>query len=124
MEAPSKKFRELFCEHFQCPPEAYDQKMFWLCIYRQALPFAHVIKILSPHFFDKDLAVIRQLGITTSQKEFHDEAEDYFYNVHSYGNVLQRSWRIRISGKRLIRLAKLFAANPPANPPADTIRPA
>ena len=120
MEAPQKKFQELFCEHFGCPPEAYEVKMFWLSLYRHALPFASLIKILHPRFFEKDLAVIRQLGITSSQIEFQDEVQDYFYHVHSYGNFLQRVWRFRISGKRLIRLSKL--ANP--GPPADASRPA
>src|SRR5262245_15168333 len=114
MEVRAKKFRELFCEQVQCPPEAFEQKVLSLCLYRHALPFAGIVRILRPGFFEKDIAVIRQLGMSTSQVEFNDEVKDYFYRVHSSGNILQRFWRIRISGKRLIRLSRLFAPNPKA----------
>ena len=114
MAAPAKTFRDLFCEHHKCPPEAYEERIFRSCLYRHALLFAHLLRILRPHFFDRDLAVIRQLGITSSQKEFHDEVQDYFYHINSYGNFLQRAWRIRISGKRLIQFSKLFNPGVPA----------
>jgi len=91
--------------------------MFRLCLYPHAVAFARVIRAMSPRFFEEDLAVIRQLGITISQIEFHDEVKDYFYHVNSYGTFLRRVCRIRISGKRLIRFSNLFA---PGVPPTTT----
>ena len=118
MDTEGKKFRDLFCEHFQCTPEKYEPRMFQLCLYRHALLFAPLLRFLSPDFFSRDLATIRQLGIVTSHVEFHDEVEDYFYHMHSYGNFLQRVWRLRISGRRLLLLSSLFAPAPPvATPP-------
>ena len=108
MEARSKSFGELFCGHFKCSAEAYEQEMFRRCLYRRAFPFVRCIKLINPGYFDKDLAVIRQLGITTSPREFQDEVEAYFYHVRRYGSVFQRVWAIRISGKRLMQLSELF----------------
>ena len=105
---PTKNFKQLFCEHFQCPPEAFQKKMFWICLHRRAFPLAGFIFLLHPDFFAKDFDLIGQLGITESQREFQQEIEDYSYHIKAYGNMLQRAFRVRLSGKRLMRLSKIF----------------
>jgi hypothetical protein len=105
----TKTFQQLFCEHFQCPPETYQKKIFWMCLHHRAFPVAALIFLLHPDFFTKDFDLIGQLGVTESQREFQQEIEDYSYQIKAYGNLLQRTFRVRLSGKRLMRLSKIFS---------------
>ena len=124
MAAPGRNFRELFCEHFGCPTEAYDQKVFWRCVHRRSLPLAAVIYFINRDFFKRDFDTIRHLGITRSQGEFQKEVEDYYFNIRSYGNVFQRMLLVRVSGQRLVRLSRLVrhaagASGPAAGNPTE-----
>ena len=107
MPGSVKDFRGLFCEHFGCPPEAYEKKMFWRCLHRRSFPLTALVYLVNRDFFQKDFDTIRQLGITKSQGEFQKEVEDYYFNIRSYGNALQRIFRVRISGQKLVRLSRL-----------------
>ena len=120
MTAPSKNFRELFCDHFGCPLEAYERTVFWRCLHRRTLPLAALIYFINRDFFRRDFDTIRQLGVTRGQGEFQKEVEDYYFNMRSYGNVLQRSLLVRVSGQRLVRLSRLVRhATAPPEPPPD-----
>jgi hypothetical protein len=103
-----KNFQQLFCGHFQCESEAYRRKLFWMCLYRRAFPVAGLIFLLSPKFFSRDFDLIDQLGVTQSQAEFQQEIDNHSYQIKAYGNLLQRAFQVRISGKRLMRLSRLF----------------
>lgn len=73
---------------------------------------AALIYWLNPAFFDKDFATIRQLGVTVNQAEFLREVDDYAFAIQKYGNFVQRTFRVRISGQRLLRLCHLFRSAP------------
>jgi hypothetical protein len=103
-----KNFQQLFCAHFECKSEAYPRKLFWMCLYRRTLPVAGLIFWLSPKFFSRDFDLIEQLGVTQTQAEFQQEIDNHSYQIKAYGNLLQRAFQVRISGKRLIRLSRLF----------------
>ena len=130
MVPPSKTFRDLFCEHFACPPEEFEQRVFWRCLHRRTLPLAALIYFLNRDFFKRDFDTIRQLGVSRRPGEFQKEVEDYYFGMRSYGNLLQQSFRVRISGQRLMRLERIVrhatadsadsAASPAPPPPADT----
>ena len=103
-----QNFQQLFCERFQCSTEAYQKKIFWMCLHHRAFPLAGLVYLLHRGFFTKDFDLIGQLGVTESQREFQQEIEDYSYHIKAYGNLLQRGFRVRLSGKRLMRLSKIF----------------
>jgi hypothetical protein len=111
MEPRPKTFRELYCERFNCPPERFEQQLFWKTVYRRALPLARLIHWLHPKFFEKDLNALRQLGVTTGLREFQSELQDYRYHLHTYGHWAQKTLRVRISGQRLNRIARRLRPN-------------
>jgi hypothetical protein len=114
MESRPKTFRELFCEQFECPPEKFEEELFWKSVYRRALPLARLIHWLHPHFFQRDFAALRQLGVTTGHREFQSELQDYRYHLHSYGHWAQKTLRVRISGQRLNRLFRRLRPSIPS----------
>jgi hypothetical protein len=77
-----------------------------MCLYRRARPMAGLIYVFNPKFFSRDFDLIEQLGVTQSQSEFQQEIDNYSYQIKVSGNLLQRTFQIRISGKRLMRLSR------------------
>ena len=101
-----KSFKAVFCEHFRCPPERYEEAVFWRCLFRHALLPAFLIRKINPEHFSEDMDMIRELGALTSQALFKNEI-NYFHGR----NLRDKSWFrgtlcIRLSGSRLIRLRR------------------
>ena len=100
-----KTFRESFCERFGCPPEGFEERVFWRCLYRRSLPLALLVYFVHRDYFALDLLTIRQLGVARSAQEFRGELESFRYEYRMRGGIL-RNLRVRVSGKRLMGLLR------------------
>ncbi len=96
-----KTFREAFCERFACSPEAYENQLFWRCLYRRSLPLAWLVYLVNRRHFELDVQTIRQLAVARSMEEFRAELESFRYEYRMRGGLL-RQLRVRVSGKRLM----------------------
>jgi len=103
-----KTFRESFCERFGCPPEEYEKRVFWKCLYRRSLPLAVLVHMFKRPFFNLDLQTIRQIGFARNTQEFRTELENFRYDYRMQGGLL-RLLRVRVSGKRLMALLRSVA---------------
>ena len=103
-QAP-KNLQTAFCERYGCVPEEFEAKVFWRCLHRHALPVARVIWLCNREFFNPDLQAIRLLGSARSARELLAEVNSFRDDYPSRSRFLRESLRIRISGKRLLRLA-------------------
>jgi hypothetical protein len=56
MNKPS--FGDLFCETNKCSPEEFGEKVFWFCLYPQAIPLARLIRRLNRAYFRPDVEFI------------------------------------------------------------------
>lgn len=99
-----KTFKEAFCERFRCPPERYEQSVFWRCLHRHAIPVAMLIRWINPEVFREDFDLIREIGGMNDPFLFRGEV-DYFHgrNVRHDG-LLRRYLRVRVSGRRVLKL--------------------
>jgi hypothetical protein len=111
-----KTFRESYCERFGCPAEAFENRVFWRCLYRRSLPLAWLVHLLNRPHFELDRQTIRQLGVTRSPQEFRSELEAFRYEYRMRGGFL-RQLRVRVSGKRLVALLREVC--PPVGQSAD-----
>lgn len=80
--------------------------MFWRGLFRHALPLALLIRRFNPEFFAEDLDLIREVGATTSQELFKNEINYFFGRNLRDRNWLRSTFRIRVSGNRLIRMRR------------------
>jgi hypothetical protein len=99
-------FRELFCTRFKCSDEEYEEKLFWKCVYRHALPLVAVLFRSKPARFREDFDLIREVGHAKCRAEVIGELNRFYGR-----NVRDRSWLrklllIRISGKRLLKIQR------------------
>ena len=102
--------KEAVCKRFNCAQELYEQRLFWRCLYRHALPVAALVHWLDPEYFldvfREDFDFIREIGDVRDPDVFQVEL-DRFYGR----NVRDKGWirgalSVRISGKRLRRLKR------------------
>jgi hypothetical protein len=97
-------FQRAFCEHFQCAPEAYAQRVFWACLYAHARPAAALLLRSRPAFFREDLAFIGDLAGARSRAEVINELNRFYGRNLRDKNWVRRTFAIRISAKRVLRL--------------------
>ncbi len=105
-------FKSAFCRAFGCRPEDYEPAVFRRALFRHALPFAWWLRWRDPEFFREDLDFIHEVGGLTDPDLFRQEV-NYFYGR----NLRDRGWlrtllRIRVSGKRLMRLRRRLFPEP------------
>ena len=106
--------RERYCERFNCPPQEFRERVFWQCVPPQAAGLAQLIRPMKGGLFEPDWELIEQVADSTSLEEVHAEIEAFRYH-HPPTGVMRKVLRVRVSGKRLLRLgAKVLPRRPNA----------
>jgi hypothetical protein len=99
----SSTFREAYCEKFGCDGN-YTERVFSQSLFWHARCLAPAIRIMSPNFFQEDLAAIEDLGSTQDAAIFIAEL-GYLHGRHQRDRSwLRKTLLLRVSGKRLLRL--------------------
>ncbi len=99
-----KTFRDLFCEVHDCPVEDYETKVFWRSLYPHTLLVAWLIRHVAPRFFRLDFQTIQRVGLATDSGEFNQDLDRFHFLNRYNADTIRAMWRLRISGKKLIRL--------------------
>jgi len=104
-----KSFKDAYCERYHCAPEDYEESLFRRAVFRHALPLALWIKSRDPEFFREDLDMIHEVGRLKSQDLFRQEINYFFGRNLRNRSRFRTLFRVRVSGKRLMRISrKLF----------------
>lgn len=94
-------FRSLAAAHFHCAPEAVEKAVFRHCLYFRA---RFVSWLLPRGAFAEDWQLIRAVAGTKSLEELVTVV-NRFRDVRPDEESLMHLFKLRISGKKLIRLA-------------------
>lgn len=99
-------FKTAYCQRFHCDSNRFEQSVFRRALFRHALPVAWLLRLRNPDFFREDLDFIHEVGALQDPDLFRQEV-NYFYGR----NLRDRGWlrtllRIRVSGKRLMRIRR------------------
>lgn len=107
--APKQRtFKAAFCRYFSCLDEDYEVLAVKKLLHRRGLPFALVLLKLKPTIFSTETKILRQLGRIEDAKSLAAEAQDLkndYVRLNDFGFLRQRL-RMRLSGRRLIKLAE------------------
>lgn len=103
-QSAAENFRAAFCRDKGCPIDAFERAVFWRCLYPHAVLVAWIILLVRPQFFQNDFKTIRQLGILRRRDEVRNELDSLSYENRQHGGALRNVFKIRVSGKRLMRL--------------------
>lgn len=104
-----ESFVDLVCETFKCSPEDFNETVFWLCVFPQALFLARWLWRWNRGYFKPDLELIEQVKNATDQGELMFELND-FRRHHPQAGIFRTWLKVRLSGERLLALGdKLFS---------------
>jgi hypothetical protein len=100
-----ENFKTAFCDRFDSPPENFEERVFWSAMHPEVKPMAFLIRCLWPKFFAPDLDCIRRLATAESKDEVRAIINSFQYDPSFKRGFFRGFLRVRISGRRLTRLA-------------------
>ena len=104
----SETFRDLYCARRGRPVEKFAPDLFPRAIHRRSLPLTLLVWWFNPKFFKAEFDLLRELAVVTTREAFRKEVEEYRYDVRRQAGWLKNTLRLRISGQRLLRYARLL----------------
>jgi hypothetical protein len=108
VEAPSRavNFKSAFCTQFKCSPAQFEKKLFRETIRPDMRTIAFVVRCCYPGFFRRDFECIQKIGVATNEREFLTVVNALPFDPRFNGGFLRGFLRLRISVRRLERIAK------------------
>ena len=101
-------FLTLICDTFKCSPEDYNETVFWLCIFPQAIFLARWMWRWNRDYFRQDLELLEQVRHVTNSSDLTSELND-FRRRHPQTGFFRGYLKMRISGQLLLALGdRLF----------------
>jgi len=109
----NKSFREVFCEHYRCPPARFET-----VAARKALPvFVRFLRpfilILDPGHFQLDFELMQQVGDARSWSEVNAVLGAFKSNNKLRGGFWRNTVKWRASGRRVSHLVRRLKGEPP-----------
>jgi hypothetical protein len=102
---PTYNFKTAFCARFEHPQENFEQRVFWNALHPETKPMAFLIRWVRPSYFASDLDCIRSIGTAESKQEVRAIVASLQYDPAFKRGFFRGFLRVRISGRRLTRLA-------------------
>jgi hypothetical protein len=100
----SQTFKVRFCQDRRCEPGRFARKLFWMSIYRHAIPLALPILLFYPRFFRREFNLMEEVGNVSTKEDLRLSITSYREDSHMNPNLLRESLRVRISGRRLLQV--------------------
>lgn len=106
MRTWSKTFKRAFCERTGCQEREFRRRLFRRSLYGHARPVVPLIRLFRPAYFALDYELIDLAGEAHSWKELSDAIEAFSCSNKLRGGPLRRAFRIRVSCRKLGRIAR------------------
>lgn len=108
-------FQEKYCAARGCRREEFIPQIFWRALHRHALVLAPVVATMRRDHFAVDRELIAIAGRVRTLRELDEELRDFRHDARN------RHWwrtrvRLRLSTRRLRRIAGTYLAAVPAEP--------
>lgn len=96
--------RTKYCAHHAIPADDFVERVFWATIPSRKRPFARLVNLVYPKYFELDRRAIWNCGRAESLAALETELSGFFSDAYKWG-YLRRKARLRVSAKKLRRLA-------------------
>jgi hypothetical protein len=97
-------FRNMFCARFRCQEKDFVNKVLWRCLYPHAAPFILLFCDRHSPLVKQTVETIEEAGFATSAEDVLTSIENYHYTLRFFGSFWNRTFKIRLSGRRLLKL--------------------
>jgi len=98
-------FKTAFCARFEYPLENFEKRVFWNAMHPEIKPLAFLINFLRPGFFRSDLDCIRSVAAAETKEEVRAIVNSLQFDPTFKQGFFRGLLGVRISGRRLTRLA-------------------
>jgi hypothetical protein len=98
-------FKTAFCARFEYAQENFEKRVFWNTVHPEMKLVAFLINCLRPKFFRSDIDCIRSIATAESKQEVRAIVNSLQYDPAFKQGFFRGFLRVRISGRRLTRLA-------------------
>lgn len=102
-------FKQIFCSHFRCDPEDYLRRAICSFFYPHAVPVAYTLVALKSPSMRLVLTTLNHLGEAEDLDHVTQILNGYRYQLRLHGPKWMNSFRIRISGRRVLDLFAVLA---------------
>ena len=98
-------FKTAFCERFRCPPEKYPRAVLarsllfpgWICFF--------LARLIVADAFRGEHSLAKHVGRASTVREVKDEI-DFYHHKYLSETKLRSALGVRVSGQKLIKLAR------------------
>lgn len=104
---PLSTLRARVCAARRWSPEEFGRRLFWLCLHRRAVPWVPMLRLLDPEYFAPDFELVARAAGVRTWRELREEIRDFTTDSRN-AKWLRRQGRVRISTRRLQRLARPY----------------
>jgi hypothetical protein len=116
MIAWNNTFKEAFCRYFACSPEAYDKKALFHFLYPHAVPVAFLLYPFKGTLVKGAVSLVQTAGQARNIEELLHAINDYYSWLELHSGFWARTFKLRISGGRMLRILPLLFENGSAQP--------
>ncbi len=89
--------------------EEFGRRLFWHCLHRRAVLLVPVVRLCDAEYFAPDRELLARAAGVRSWPELREEIHDFTTDPRN-GRWLRQHGRLRVSTRRLQRLAREFLA--------------
>ncbi len=109
-------FRDAFCARFHCAPHQFEKAVLRRCFPAWSRPLGALVLALKPQSFRRELAMLGRLGGGPGERGLRGELDGYVYENQRDKPVRVRTFGLRISRRRFLRLYQAVMGPPQAGP--------
>lgn len=98
-------FRDAVCQRYGCSPRQYEKVVFRRVMFWRTRFMGLFAGIFYPDFHFQERNLIRQVGNNTTLGEMQNDI-DFYQHKYVSGSLRRDALGIRLSGKKLMRVAR------------------
>jgi hypothetical protein len=102
----TEDFKTAYCKRSKCPGEAFEKRLLRECLAPHVRPLAFVIRLFRRDFFRWDVEFLRRVGQARAVDAIALDVEVLRQDSRLRRGFLRGILRVRISSRRLTRLAQ------------------
>lgn len=121
MNHMARTFKDAFCAHFGCRPEAYQREMLARSLYPQARPFWRFLDLAGGKAMMAASTFIELAGQTQTKEDLMDVINEYRDDIKPHSGFVAQVFKIRVSVERLVALHDLVRKSEMQNEPPSGV---
>jgi len=98
--------RSSFCSRHHCSDSAFEGEFLRRALYRHAVPFTGLLRLVWPQFFHLDTEFIGWIGQSDDLADIRVEIDNFEYRNRLTWNWLRTGLMLRVNSARVFALAR------------------